>query len=112
MHISAVNGQRQWLNCRNNTREENYKWIELLKGQNGESSALRLRKMWHTDLPSIQGPWTPFTHKHPELNLVIFPNEKLSIPLNCEQTATEQLMELFKKQKLESNDNLDYKRAE
>lgn len=82
-----------------------------MRGQNGNSSATRLRKMWHTDKPSIQGPWTPFTHKSPELNLVVFPDEKLSKPLDVETTATEKLLELFKRQKL-SEQNLVAKQAE
>lgn len=81
----------------------------MLRGQNGDSSALRLRKMWHTDKPSIQGPWTPFTHRNPELNLVVFPKAELSRPLDLEMTATEKLIELFKQQKL---DSLDKSRAE
>lgn len=85
--------------------------MDLLRGQNGNSSATRLRKMWHTDKPSIQGPWTPFTHKSPELNLVVFPDENLSKPLDIETTATEKLLELYKQQKL-SEQNLDAKQAE
>lgn len=67
--------------------------------------------MWHTDKPSIQGCWTPFTHRNPELNLAVFPVEKLSKPLDIEQSATEKLIELFEKQKLNET-NLDNKRAE
>lgn len=113
-YYNLVNGERQWVNCRNNTSEEIRKWIELLRGQNGDSSALRLRKMWHTDKPSIQGPWTPFTHRNPEMNLVVFPTENLSKPLDIEMSATEKLMELFQKQKIDSSENisLDKNRAE
>ena len=86
----------------------------MLRGQNGDSSSLRLRKMWHTDKPSIQGPWTPFTHKNPALNLVVFPSEELSKPLDVQKTATDTLIELFEKQKLQesSNTKLEDKRAE
>lgn len=113
LSLFAVNGDRQWVNCRNNTSEEIRKWIELLRGQNGDSSALRLRKMWHTDRPSIQGPWTPFTHRSPELNLVTFPQANLSRPLDVKQSATEKLIELFEQQKLQANsESLDKSRAE
>lgn len=107
----SVNGERQWVNCRDHANEEIIKWINLLRGQNGDSSSFRLRKMWHTDQPSIQGPWTPFTHKSPELNLVVFPDKKLSKPLDIEKTATDKLLELFKRQKLEEQ-SLDEKKAE
>jgi hypothetical protein len=33
-----------------------------------------MRKMWHTDYPSIQGPWSPFVNRDPQLNLAEFPN--------------------------------------
>lgn len=98
--LRPVNGDRQWINCRNNTSEEITKWIDLLRGQNGDSSSFRLRKMWHTDQPSIQGPWTPFTHRAPELNLVRFPADDLSRPLDVQPSATEQLIRLFEQQKL------------
>lgn len=88
------------------------KWMELLRGQNGNSSSMRLRKMWHTDKPSIQGVWTPFTHKSTALNLVRFPASNLAKPLDVEQTATEKLMELFEKQKLDDDNSLDENRAE
>lgn len=107
----AVNGERHWINCRGQSNEEIIKWVDLLRGQNGNSSAFRLRKMWHTEKPSIQGPWTPFTHKNPELNLVVFPDEKLSQPLDIETSATEKLLELFKRQKI-AEQNVDGKQAE
>lgn len=87
------------------------KWIELLRGQNGNSSNLRLRKMWHTEKPSIQGVWTPFTHKNTELNLVVFPNENVAKPLDVEKTASETLLELFEQQKLNDSSSLDENRA-
>lgn len=95
-----MNGERQWVNCHNNTSAEITKWAELLRGQNGDSSALRLRKMWHTEHPSIQGVWSPFTHQHPQLNQSHFPVEQLSRPLDVQPSATEKLLELFERQKL------------
>jgi large subunit ribosomal protein L43 len=67
--------------------------------------------MWHTDQPSIQGAWTPFTTKNPLHNLVVYPSEDLAQPLVAEQSATEKLIELFRQQKLEQN-SLNEKRAE
>ena len=48
--------------------------MELLKTQYHDGPALRLLKLWHTDFPSIQGPWTPFTFKNPPLNQIKFPD--------------------------------------
>lgn len=97
-----LNGDRHWLNVRSFTEEQFTKWIELLRTQQMNSSAVRLRKQWHTDWPSIQGAWTPFTHQHPELTTATFPNAKYSRPLDIEQSATEKLLELYEKQKSEA----------
>uniref|UniRef100_A0A1L8ECJ8 Large ribosomal subunit protein mL43 n=1 Tax=Haematobia irritans TaxID=7368 RepID=A0A1L8ECJ8_HAEIR len=94
-----LNGEREWLNCRNSTKDDIFKWIDLLKTQNGSSSSVRLRKMWHTDVPSIQGPWTPFMLQTPDSNNTKYPSRELSQPLDTERSATEKLLELYKQQK-------------
>lgn len=43
----------------------------------------RLRKYQHTDHPSIQGPWTPWTHRDPEINITEFPS--VSIVIACQE---------------------------
>lgn len=109
-----LNGDRHWLPVRSFTEEQLTKWIDLLRTQNANSSAIRLRKHWHTNFPSIQGVWTPYTHKNPELNTATFPNRKFSLPVDVEKTATEILLEMFQKQKLEhkekQNENEDEKK--
>ena len=35
---------------------------------------MRFIKPQRTDNPSIQGPWTPFTHEAPEINLAKIPS--------------------------------------
>lgn len=62
------------MNVSNYSREDIVKWMELLRTQFHDGTKLRLRKLWHTEFPSIQGPWTPFTFKDPSHNLVQFPN--------------------------------------
>lgn len=96
--IILVNGEREWINCANDSREEIIKWLYLLRGQSGTSLDMRLRKLWHTDHPSIQGPWTPYTFRDPTFNLATFPNEELSQSLNRPKSATQQLLEIFKSQ--------------
>lgn len=85
------------------------KWLNLLRGQSGQSVGMRLRKLWHTDNPSIQGPWTPYTFRDPALNLVEFPNADFSKSLEKPRTGQDELVELFKRQRLS---DLDNKRAE
>ncbi|XP_050309217.1 39S ribosomal protein L43, mitochondrial [Anthonomus grandis grandis] len=104
-----LNGDTQWVNARNFTEEEVLKWLKLLKSQSTDRTGIRLRKLLHTDHPSIQGPWTPYTFRDPKLNLATFPDENLSGPELFEKSATEQLMEMFEKQKIAE---LEGKRAE
>jgi large subunit ribosomal protein L43 len=73
-----VNGERHLVNCHNHSRDEVVKWVNLLRTQSG-NQIIRLRKMWHTDCPSIQGPWSPFVNKDPEFNLADFPNVRLAL---------------------------------
>lgn len=63
--------------------------------QYGDTTSTRYRKHWQTEQPSIQGPWTPFTHKNPPNNLVEYPSLKLGEVLNKEKSATEKLLELM-----------------
>jgi hypothetical protein len=74
-----VNGERHYVNCRNHSRDEVIMWVNLLRTQSG-NQIIRMRKMWHTDCPSIQGPWSPFVNRDPQLNLVEFPNVSCVLP--------------------------------
>ncbi|XP_070154476.1 large ribosomal subunit protein mL43 [Polyergus mexicanus] len=102
-----LNGGRHWMDVANYSRDDIIKWVELLRTQIHNSSSLRLRKLWHTDFPSIQGPWTPFTFKEPKLNLAKFPNKELGASVKLHPTATEQLIELFKAQQLANENRKD-----
>lgn len=111
-HLVAeyLNGERHLVNCHNHSRDEVVKWVNLLRTESG-NQIIRMRKMWHTDCPSIQGPWSPFVNRDPELNLAEFPSENLSRPVYVPKTATEQLKEIFERQqKIVSS--LDEKQAE
>lgn len=61
--------------------------------------------MWHTDQPSIQGAWTPFTGKNPAYNLVQFPEYSLSEALNKGRTATEELIKLYQADQMDKKDS-------
>lgn len=106
-----VNGDRVWMNMHNKTHEEITKWIEVLRTQQGDVASLRLRKYQYTDHPSIQGPWTPFTFKHPELNTAELPFSKFGANNRLPISATEQLRLMFEKSKL-STKTEDLKTAE
>ena len=68
-----MNGHREWLSVANYDRVEVGKWIELVKTGSG-AGEMRYKLYQRTDHPSIQGVWTPFTHKAPEKNIASFPN--------------------------------------
>ncbi|KAI8427120.1 hypothetical protein MSG28_014743 [Choristoneura fumiferana] len=99
-----LNGDRVWMSMHNKTHSEITKWIEVLRTQQGDVAATRLRKYQSTDHPSIQGPWTPFTFKLPELNTATLPNVKYGENNRLAPSATEQLRRLFEKQKLDEKD--------
>lgn len=99
-----LNGQRHRLPVRNFTEEQLTKWIDLMRTQNMNTSSLRMRKHWHTDCPSIQGAWTPFTHQNQELTAATFPDKRWSEPLDKKESATDKLLELFEKQKIDQEE--------
>ncbi|XP_063221843.1 large ribosomal subunit protein mL43 [Bacillus rossius redtenbacheri] len=92
-----LNGERQVISLHNFTRDEVNKWVKFLRTQSG-NPFIRFRKMSQTVNPSIQGTWTPFTNRNPDLNVVEFPQEMLSHPVNLPRTATEHLQEIFRRQ--------------
>lgn len=102
-----LNGEKQWMCVSNYDREDIVKWMELLRTQFHDGTKLRLRKYWHTEYPSIQGPWTPITFRNPSENLIEFPNKKLGEAIKLEPTATETLIELFKAQQMSEQSEQD-----
>lgn len=91
-----LNGHRESLVVNNFAKEEIQKWVELMRCQSGIPT-IRYRKYWHTDNPSIQGVWTPFTHKPSELNVASFPHEGRSNFVSLQPSATEIVKELAAK---------------
>lgn len=92
------------MSAQNRNQEEILKWMSLLSLQAGDTEPIRYRKNWHTDCPSIQGPWTSFTHKNPAFNNIVYPDKDLGQQLNMPETATEKLMRLVEEQKNTKNE--------
>ena len=84
------------MTTRKKESDEILKWLHLKTQQSGDTTAIRYRKHWQTNMPSIQGPWTPWTHRNPEMNLAKLPNVVWGEMLNKEQTASEKLLEMVK----------------
>jgi large subunit ribosomal protein L43 len=69
----SVNGEREYLSCHEFSRAEIQKWLSYMCTRSG-IPVMRFRKYQHTDYPSIQGVWNPFTHQAPEINVAQFPH--------------------------------------
>ncbi|XP_001605426.1 39S ribosomal protein L43, mitochondrial [Nasonia vitripennis] len=96
-----LNGETHWIPCQKFSREDVVKYMELVRTQSYNGSSLRLRKFWHTEFPSIQGPWTPFTNRDPKLNITEFPNKEIGACTKYGPSATEEIIRLFKEQQLQ-----------
>lgn len=77
-----LNGTVRKIPLLNKAREDIQSEVELLKNQSGRD-IIKMRKWWHTDNPSIQGMWHPFTNKSTDLNLVEFPMEKPTLVMKA-----------------------------
>ena len=73
-------------------------WVEHLRTRSGQD-IVRLRKGWHTDNPSIQGTWTPFTNKDTSLNIAVLPDVKLSECPTNRKSGEERLLKMFERAK-------------
>ncbi|KAK2168851.1 hypothetical protein NP493_1215g00002 [Ridgeia piscesae] len=88
-----LNGRREEIPVATHNDETICQWVNHLRTHSGNET-VRLRKTWHTDTPSIQGPWTPFTNKDTRLNVTQLPSEELSRFQPTEPSATEKLLRL------------------
>ncbi|XP_077992490.1 large ribosomal subunit protein mL43-like [Glandiceps talaboti] len=69
-----LNGNIRKIEVKKMTQEQIRDNVSLLRTQSGVD-VVRMRKPMHTDNPTIQGLWTPFTNKHTHLNVQTFPTK-------------------------------------
>jgi large subunit ribosomal protein L43 len=93
-----LSGDRQWIPLSNCDRQHVNWWIQSLLTQQGDPQ-WRLLKQMHTDSPSIQGIWTPFTNKSIDRATRTYPDKDLNEMEYPQMTATQQIQELFEQQK-------------
>ncbi|KAL5022734.1 hypothetical protein ScPMuIL_001889 [Solemya velum] len=96
-----LNGYTESVPLPNHRADEICKWVDLMKTRSGVK-VVRLRKMWHTDNPSIQGLWHPFLNKDTSLNIKTFPDKEHYKFEQNEKSATDSLLEKMKTVKLSS----------
>lgn len=87
-----LNGRREVIATNKMPAEEVAKWLEHLRTRSGEQ-IVKLVKNWHTDVPSVQGIWHPFTNKDPTLASTKFPAPELYRAKVEQKSATELVLE-------------------
>lgn len=55
-----------------------------------------MAKTWHTNNPSIQGSWNPWTNRDTIENVTTFPTEELSRGFSREQSTTDWILQAAK----------------
>ncbi|RXG72046.1 hypothetical protein Avbf_05690 [Armadillidium vulgare] len=101
----SVNGASEYVGAFNLSKEDISKWVEFLRTKSGETTTKFLMKRHHTDFPSVQGPWTAFTHKDPKINVTQLPNEELSEFKLPEPSGTEELLDIYWRQQRQKEQN-------
>jgi len=108
----AVNGEKHELNCKDFDGFQVGQFLNLYTKMSGKSET-RLVNYQYTNHPSIQGPWTPWTNKDPEMAVADLINDKKwSVKANMEPSATEMVLEMFKRQQLVQAADLDEKQTQ
>ncbi|KAM4715058.1 large ribosomal subunit protein mL43 [Anableps anableps] len=64
-----LNGNTKEELVNNKTSQQVLEVLTKLTNQSGQD-IIRIRKPFHTDNPSIQGQWHPFTHRPPSVGLI------------------------------------------
>uniref|UniRef100_A0A3B3TS08 Large ribosomal subunit protein mL43 n=1 Tax=Poecilia latipinna TaxID=48699 RepID=A0A3B3TS08_9TELE len=64
-----LNGNTKEELLSNKTSQQVLEVLTKLTDQSGQD-IIRIRKPYHTDSPSIQGQWHPFTHRPPSVGLI------------------------------------------
>lgn len=77
--VFPVNGNVEEKVLTSKTADEIAEIIQKLANQSG-LEIMRIRKPYHTDNPSIQGQWHPFTNKRSVLNVKEVGQQHLSFP--------------------------------
>ena len=96
LSIGQVNGSRQSMDVNQFTRDRVNKWLELFRTRKGDTFVKLLKKQ-RTHNPSIHGVWTPFTNLETKLAVESFPSPAYSTPAVKEKSATEKILDLYKR---------------
>ncbi|XP_059486122.1 large ribosomal subunit protein mL43 [Neocloeon triangulifer] len=107
-----LNGERHELNCRDFDGFQVGQFLNLYTKICGRQES-RLTNSLYTSHPSIQGPWTPWTNRDPEMAVADLMNDKKwREKANLTPTATDLVLEMFKQQQMDSQHQLEEKEAQ
>ena len=88
-----LNGSWHWFNLGNMAPDQVTEWLNYFVERSGEP-VKRFRKPIHTDWPTIQGVWTPFTYLPPELAFGEWPNKQRGEFKSPYTSGTEHILKL------------------
>jgi len=89
-----LNGHREWMSLHQMPTMEIRKWVESYRTRAGYPE-MHYRSYLSTQIPSIQGVWTPFTHKPINRNLLRYPEDALNVNPLDSPSATEIVSKLY-----------------
>lgn len=94
-----LNGEKHRMVINKCKRQEVKEWMDVFRNSSGKEYQVQL-KYEHSDYPSIQGAWTPFTNMDPAMNLADMPDpESLKTrEAMTEMSATDRVRQLFAEQ--------------
>ncbi|CAF1033924.1 unnamed protein product [Didymodactylos carnosus] len=101
-----LNGCEQNLKITSCSRQQVNWWVHYLLTQQGDSTVRYLKQM-HSDSPSTQGIWTPYTNKPLDRILRTYPDDELreiEDPDYLYPSATKQIQQLFDKQQQQEDE--------
>uniref|UniRef100_A0A1B6MVF2 Large ribosomal subunit protein mL43 n=1 Tax=Graphocephala atropunctata TaxID=36148 RepID=A0A1B6MVF2_9HEMI len=98
-----LNGGEEYIGTNNMSKEEIARWIHWMRTKSGYQD-MRYLSYWHTDSPTVQGVWSPFTHRDPALNVATFPMSENPTAERQPPSATELLLELYQQQQQQQSE--------
>jgi len=90
-----LNGRRAGVHASNFDRVEINRWVNYLRTRSGQR-IVEFKVNQHTEIPSVQGFWNPFTNSPTDRNIIQYPNQEIGFYAPGDLSATERLLEMIK----------------
>ncbi|XP_065331879.1 large ribosomal subunit protein mL43 [Cloeon dipterum] len=110
--MEFLNGERHELSCCQFDGFTVGQFLNLYTKCSGRQES-RLTNVQYTNHPSIQGPWTPWTNRNPEMAVAdLIHDKKWREMYNKAPSATEMVLDMFKQQQMSNQIQIEEKQAE